>query len=1002
MKVLRSTLVAAVAVIAAACGDKVNVVGPSTTTATPDVTAITVAPSAATMSVGQTVNFTAAVTAVNGAAATVTWSSSDASKVSISTSGVATAVAATPGVAICATSTVNVNTKGCATVVVSAGIQTVPATVSIQSITINGVGLNNPVNPAAVAGAIDVRANVAAGTETVTKIVVLVGTTRADSQTFSAAEAAALRYASDDAAAHQSAFPPVLFTINTAKFNATTGVPAWLNGNYNIAVQLYTTGSGTAARSTATYQTALTFANANTYVLTTSTTGSSATSAAGYLYKSGSINASVLPVIYTGVTMKQGTITFGTAGCDATGPRTIALTAPATGSAWTATFTAGTGAAGAGNFNGYEFRTATGACAATIATGENFTVTAEDNNGNAFVTGVAPANAAANGLRMDNVAPAAPVVNWTAATGAMPNGRALGWLNDAVAFNGLATSTAASPTGGATSNGLICDNQTGAGVNNCAALTAAPLDLGVGSVTYSMAAAATTTAATAAAATTLTSSASLAPSATNTTYCGVAYASDALGNKSTANPSGTATTSCAAQIAAGNTNMLQFGVDRAQPTIAWDATSLASNARINTATLAGNFVVTVADTGAVGNSGMLPTVTSSTSGPVLYLLLNRTAAASTNMTAAGAATTKTTPLTTGVVYGAPLGSTNIAGQATTTTSAAYWTATVFALDAAGNASVTLTRTVVGDNNAAIVTAPAVPATITGAYSAASFLNDNLSIRDYYATYAYAMPAYVVDSTAALAAAIDPSFSPINGRTPTVIDAYNAATLTNTNFGLNWTVNTYLGLQTVTAGIPNAYAGANLHNGLTVWVRDQTQAAYSSATSAVAPTAPGAVPATAGPNAQGAAAATPATTFTGAGFVAATSAAAACAGIVCVPAAGNNNITFSASATGATGAFNNPFSRVDFYSTFTSGGVVYLTLIGSVPAASATLVDNGATRVWTYTLPAISANAMFLGLGGNKTAAAAPTQVKPNIYAFGVSSTGNLALVSAALAQVIAQ
>ena len=52
MKVLRFSLVAAAAVFAAACGDKVNVVGPETpTTPTPDVTSVTVAPATATMSV---------------------------------------------------------------------------------------------------------------------------------------------------------------------------------------------------------------------------------------------------------------------------------------------------------------------------------------------------------------------------------------------------------------------------------------------------------------------------------------------------------------------------------------------------------------------------------------------------------------------------------------------------------------------------------------------------------------------------------------------------------------------------------------------------------------------------------------------------------------------------------------------------------------------------------------------------------------------------------------
>ena len=152
MKVLRFSLVAAAAVFAAACGDKVNVVGPDTTptpTPTPDVTSVTVAPATATMSVGETVNMTASVTAINGAAATVTWSSSDATKASVDANGKVTAIAATPGVAICATSTVKSDRKGCASVVVQAATTVVPATISISSITTGG-NLNTQIGRAHV------------------------------------------------------------------------------------------------------------------------------------------------------------------------------------------------------------------------------------------------------------------------------------------------------------------------------------------------------------------------------------------------------------------------------------------------------------------------------------------------------------------------------------------------------------------------------------------------------------------------------------------------------------------------------------------------------------------------------------------------------------------------------------------------------------------------------------------------------------------------------------
>src|SRR5262245_11609826 len=110
MKVFRSTLVAAAAVFAAACGDKVEIVQPSNQN-TATVNSVTVSPASVVMTVGQTVTFQAVVDVSNGAATTVTWSPS-AGAVSVTAAGVATANSATPGVAVCATSTADANKKG--------------------------------------------------------------------------------------------------------------------------------------------------------------------------------------------------------------------------------------------------------------------------------------------------------------------------------------------------------------------------------------------------------------------------------------------------------------------------------------------------------------------------------------------------------------------------------------------------------------------------------------------------------------------------------------------------------------------------------------------------------------------------------------------------------------------------------------------------------------------------------------------------------------------------
>jgi hypothetical protein len=274
-----------------------------------------------------------------------------------------------------------------------------------------------------------------------------------------------------------------------------------------------------------------------------------------------------------------------------------------------------------------------------------------------------------------------------------------------------------------------------------------------------------------------------------------------------------------------------------------------------------------------------------------------------------------------------------------------------------------------DNTVATATAPAVPVTITGPFSAAAFLNDDLSIRDYMWTVRW-NTALLSVTTATIAA------------NPTVVDAYNAPVLTNINAGINATINTFLGLQNGQGAAPVAYPGAaNLMDQLNLFVRDQTQAAYSGPSSSlVAPT----VLATAGVSV---------TNFTGA-FASATSQAAICAGtLIAGCGAAPTSTNFTATATGATAVFNNPFTRVDFYAVNAAG--TNLVLIGSVPAASATLNDNGATRVWTYTLP-MSAATLYTTLGGVSPAVVGPV----NVYAFGASPNGPVALVSPAVAQTI--
>lgn len=347
MKVIRSTLVAAVAVVAAACGDKVNIIQP--TTGAGGVNSVVVSPATATMSVGQTVNFTAAVNADAGIATTVTWSSGDATKVSVSATGVATAVAATPGVAICATSTVDTSKKGCASVTVGG---TGPGNTVAPSIAISAVNFTNafgqqqpaPVPPAGVGGQLNIVMSVNPGTAQLDSIVLKIDGKNAYKQAFSGAQAAAILSAAADADQQASSFT-VTASVNTADYNTTTGVATWQNGNRSFQAFVYgkqgvsAGGSPTNVQGNspaATYR----FANPDGFHMTVTFTVAgagvrtageaqlaSAVDALGYGWKSGAMNISALFVQFTpGTQPANATATFNNLGCSAGGVRALALT----------------------------------------------------------------------------------------------------------------------------------------------------------------------------------------------------------------------------------------------------------------------------------------------------------------------------------------------------------------------------------------------------------------------------------------------------------------------------------------------------------------------------------------------------------------------------------------------------------------------------------------------------------------------------------------------------
>jgi hypothetical protein len=945
------------------------------TVVAPAVRSVVVSPAAVTMNPGGTQGFVANVDADPGVARTVTWTSSNTSVVTVTAAGVATAVA--PGAAtITATSTANTSVAGAASVTVRTPT---PASVTIASVTTGAT--NVPVNFLAVVGQIDVTVNVDPGDFILSKVELLVdgvvcpGCTQNFSEEQSRALSAAAVYGDEIA----GAVSQILFSIQTSLFNPPTGVPSWTNGPHTISARATLTNAG--QTSTASSNRDMTFANANTWVAGLTFTGTTASatgtsgSAVGLAYRRGGLTVSVLPVIYNpgqSIVAAGSTVFFGGNGCDASGNPTRSIAVTGTGP-FSAAFpqTIPTGGNIVNTVSAYEFNSA--ACAGFL-NGETPFFTGVDNLGNNIFAGTGPCipaslpggpfpigqfcpNTAVPAVRLDNRAPGAPTFL------ANPNGRENGWINAAVAI-GNNTS--------ATSNNWLVNGTADAGVGGGAVTTTSYLRF----IRIGDNAAGTNAVANAAtAASTLTTP---APTVTRTSLCAVISARDELGNESTLPANNGA---CAAAPAAPNTAVaaqsIAFGVDIAAPTAAFTVASIANNSRLNGAPLGLEFIVALADTGAVGNSGML-------AGSPLRASVVRRNALGTTFTPApadcvvgtvsqGVCTQSTTGITNTVSTTGTANTNTLAAQ-TPPAGTGYYTFNGTGVDAAGNSVTVPTSVTVYDNTPASATAPAVPVTITGAFSAAAFLNDDLSLRDYFWTVRW-NTALLSVTTATIA------------QLPTPVDAYNAPTLSNINVGINATINTYLGLQNGQGATPVAYPGAaNLMDQINLFVRDQTQAAYTApppATSAVAPTVL-------------AAAGVTVTNFNGA-FASATSNALICAGTL--PAgcgATPTSTNFTATAAGATAVFNNPFTKVDFYAVNAAG--TNLVLIGSVPAASATLVDNGIAiggRVWTYTLP-MTAATLYATLGGVSPAVVGPV----NVYAFGASPNGPVALVSPAVAQTI--
>ncbi len=305
-----------------------------------------------------------------------------------------------------------------------------------------------------------------------------------------------------------------------------------------------------------------------------------------------------------------------------------------------------------------------------------------------------------------------------------------------------------------------------------------------------------------------------AESASAGSYCAVAIATDALGNES---PAADSTATCRGAPAGADTLIavememvygaamddlsgqhLAFGVDMTDPVIELDDDLMTRFADDP------DPVVFDAndDESNVGNSGLF-------GGDGVLVKVQRRTASKTDCAAVSAEAGEAGAVGTGADK--DCGYVDIDGDQVTfgdSASVAYYTVSGMAKDQAGNTSASVSHTFVYDNDVATATAPAVPGVIAAgkSFQGATYLNDNLSIRDYYGTVNFASPVGLN----------------IGIGLPVALDDFDASSFTRLNHSVTATVTTYAGLQNGVGGDLTQLSGVS------VYVRDQAQIQYGEA------------------------------------------------------------------------------------------------------------------------------------------------------------------------------
>ena len=695
--------------------------------------ATTMAPASAEVAVGSSVVF--AVNASGGAAgATASWSCAS-SDTDIATASVTSAGCQATGVAVGGVTITAVVTKGSDTGNVGSQLTVTGPQVGEQAFILIASVKDENDETTGLKGRVDVQANVERGDQVLEGLTLLVDGDVVDSQNFGVAAEPAM----DEPAAQ--AIHAFTLSFDSDDYDAATGDVDYENGDHEISMQLMVAGSGSISSNALTVE----FNNDDGYVVTADLGANSAIGDDGRRWyggpDNGTIDITALPVSYTG-----GSVT----------------------------------SVGA-NFCGEDATDSDG------SDGYTFEFECEDHESNTDGTDGAVVGdmltISSDGVILNDDHPFPAFVDFVGPTEspiivANRNGRENGWLNADVALTGEVDADeddddnwlveGADMTGGIGGYNMMLLM----GENLKAALEASP------------------------------SSTLPAESADNDSYCAVALATDDLGNESKrpddddtcrAAPAGADMLLTVEEVYGFTTDdlsgqTLKFGVDTTDPTIEF-ADDYDDDNRHNE--IPGAFVFEPEDDESnVGNSGL---VQEGGLGSLLVGIRRRTASetecpgigtdgnVSNDMVDDDCKSVAITDEDVTLVTGADVG---------------YYTLSGMAQDAAGNSSDAISHTFVYDGPdeaaRATATAPSVPGVIEAGkpFEGASFLNDNLSIRDYYG------------------AANFGQFLSLGIGKPIAVDEFNASSLTNRNHTVSATVDTYAGLQSEEGGSVQAVSGGH--------------------------------------------------------------------------------------------------------------------------------------------------------------------------------------------------